>query len=115
MGYEPQEYREKTSKLIKECRSAPKDVRISAFLNYCIELIDEKEKGNISIEQVGYNLTGFWLRVDLKDTICEPLCDLAGDMEIPRDAKYKNGADTMKEKEWQIFVSEVTKIKTERV
>ncbi len=105
-------YLQKTSNLIKEFQDSPEDVRVRVFINYCDELILKKEAGQMSIEDVGYNLTGLWLRIEIEQTICEPLTDLTGDMEIPRTAKYKQNPDIEKEAEWKEFVTQVNIVKT---
>lgn len=104
----------KTLEEIKEeIRNSDKDNFKKVFVDYCNRLIEEKELGNLSVEQVGYYVLYVFLPNRYKEVEdgLRIIFDIAGEMDIPRTMSYKQRirewdekvADKIKEEEWEHF------------
>ena len=83
----------------------------SLFLDYCLQLVSLREKGDLSEQEVGYWIVAGLLTEDLSSEF-EDIFDAAGDLEIPRESSFKQKtgewnkdiADKIKDKEWKNLV-----------
>lgn len=107
--------------LRNQLREASGDEQIQLFVEYCIRLIESKEEGVLSEEEVGYQITGAMLFSTLtKSPVCDAIFDISGTLEMPRITSYaqpmgkwdERTADQIKQKEWRELVRAVECVKT---
>ncbi len=97
----------------KEMEKLPLEEKKKAFIDFCLELIKLKEKGEITEEQVGVWITSCLSIKELSSLPeFEEIFDIAPTLELPREISYrqkigewdKKTADRIKEEEWKELV-----------
>ncbi len=107
--------------LESEVRNSNKSSFRKTFIEYCEELIKQKGRNNLSVEEVGYRVVSVFLphRIDEVEEDLKRIFDIASEMEISRNMSYKQRidewdekvADKLKNEEWSqflVFVKHIT-------
>jgi len=104
-------------KLKEDLRRSSASDQKEIFLEYCQKLIDLKESGELTEENVGSDIVSAMLLPDLiENPEYEAIFDIASDMEISRESSFRQGignwdakaADGIKRDEWEQFVAAVS-------
>lgn len=111
---------EELENFLDQIKNTNGDEQIKLFINYCIRLIELKEKGVLSEEEAAYKMVGAMQFENLANSPeCDAIFDIAGTTEISRATSYaqpmgqwdEKTANKVKQEEWKELVAAVENAK----
>lgn len=81
---------------LRQLIAAPKQDKPKLFLNYCRKVIKAKRRGDIPLDDAGYQIAETMFIYELDEPLFDELTGLAGELELPKHILKKDPEDEWK-------------------